>query len=85
MCPSDADNSKDTKKSLVHPSLRRLSPGAFSQETIKLERTLWSKYSGEEEKESYTIKGSLQIEVVTSEGNFVRDFPIEVTFDDLPF
>jgi hypothetical protein len=70
---------------LVTPSLRRLSPQAFAQERIGFRKRVWSKYSGEEQKESYTSKGTVVVEIATSEGKLLYNFPIEVDFDELPF
>jgi hypothetical protein len=84
-CPWNPDNTGNLKRNLIKPSLRRLSPNAFSQEKIRFRRQLWSKFSGEEQKDEYTSKGIVTVEIATSEGTLPHDFPIEVSFDEYPF
>lgn len=84
-CPSDLDETQKLKRHLITPSLRRLSPNAFTQEKIKFEKTVWSKFSGEEDKEEYTSKGMVTIEIVTSEGTLSYEKLIEVNFSEFPF
>ena len=84
-CPSNPDESGTIKRNLITPSLRRLAPKAFLQEKIEFRRQLWSKFSGEEEKDSYASKGIISLEVATSEGILSFDSSLEVTFDELPF
>ena len=84
-CPSNPEDAGTSKRHLVTPSLRRLSPNAFAQEKISFRRRFWSKYSGEEQKEEYVSKGTVIIEIATSEGTLKFDFPISVNFDEIPF
>ncbi|WP_428516588.1 hypothetical protein [Roseovarius sp.] len=84
-CPSQSGDQKGILRHLVAPSLKRLAPGAFSQERIGFRRQLWSKFSGEEQRDEYTSKGIVTIEVVTSEGTLSHEFSIEVEFDEIPF
>ncbi len=84
-CPSNIDSTGNLKRSLISPSLQRLSPGAFFQERIKFERKLWSKFTGEEKKDEYTSKGTVIVDIVTGEGTLSYEFSIDVTFDDIPF
>jgi len=65
-CGWNDDESGKLKKHLITPSIRRLAPGAFSQEKIQFSKRLWSKYLGEEEKDSYLSKGSIRVEGSTS-------------------
>ncbi len=84
-CPSNPDETGNLKRNLITPSLRRLSPKAFSQEKVHFKKTLWSKFSGEEQKNEYVSKGMLTIEIATSEGTISNDVSIEVEFDEFPF
>lgn len=84
-CPSNPDATGKLKRNLVSPSIQRLSPNAFSQEKIQFKRQFWSKLSGDEQRDEYTSKGVVTIEVVTSEGTLSYDFPIEVNFLEIPF
>ena len=40
-CPSNPDDTGKLKRNLITPSLRKLSPNAFSQEKIRFRRELW--------------------------------------------
>lgn len=84
-CPSNPDHTGKIKRSLISPSLRRLSPNAFSQEKVHFKKNLWSKFSGEEQKDNYVSKGTLNIEIATSEGTISFESSIEVEFDEFPF
>jgi hypothetical protein len=81
-CPHNTDDKGRLKRHLITPSLRRLSPNAFSQEKIHFKRELWSKFSGEEQKDEYTSKGVIKLEIVTSEGTLSYDIVVEVDFDE---
>lgn len=84
-CPWNPDSTEKLKRNLITPSIRRLSPNAFSQEKIQFKRQFWSKFSGEEQKDEYTSKGIVTVEIATSEGTLSYDFPIEVQFIEIPF
>ena len=84
-CPAKIDNKKGIKISQVMPTLRNLSPGAFSQYVIELRRMFWNKYSGDERQGTYTIKGKIGFQIDTSEGNINFDHQIEEEFDEIPF
>ena len=83
--PNNPDTTGSQKKSVIVPRLKRLAPSAFSQEKIHFERMLWTKYNGSEEKNEYTMKGMIPLEIVTSEGILQYEFSLEVTFDEIPF
>lgn len=84
-CPSNVDEAGKIKRSLITPRIRRLSPNAFSQEKIQFRQTLWSRFSGEEQKDEYTVKGIVTVEIATSERILSYEFPLEVNFDEVPF
>lgn len=84
-CPSDLDEAVNIKRHLITPNLRRLSPNAFTQEKIEFQKTLWSKFSGEEEQYEYSSKGMITIDIVTSEGTLSYEHLIEVSFTEFPF
>ena len=84
-CGSNDDETGKLKKHLITPSITRLAPGAFSQEKIQFSKRLWSKFSGEEEKDSYLSKGSITVEVSTSEGTLSFEQFLEIEFDEIPF
>lgn len=76
---------KNTKRHLITPNLSRLSPGAFSETVVEMEKTYWRKYDGGDAEDSYDAKGNLIIEIVTSEGTFRHEKGIHVVFDEIPF
>lgn len=87
-CPFDDSTRGDGKKirkHLINPNIRRLAPSAFEKIKLEFERTLWTKWSGDEERETYSSKGNIEIEVVTSEGTFPHEHSLEVSFDEIPF
>ena len=85
-CPSEpVGEDKRLRRHLITPSLRRLSPSAFAEETLTFSRNLWTKSSGDERKETYNAKGTVSVEVLTSEGTLVFEKTIEVEFDEIPF
>ncbi len=84
-CEFDLSGKPRLKKNLVVPKLKRIAPKAFAQERVRLKKQFWSKWDGVEEKDSYTAKGKLPIEIVTSEGTLNYDFSMEVELDEIPF
>jgi len=84
VCPSEQSDDA-TKRHLVAPDLRRLSPGAFCDTKVKMSKRFWSKFGGDELKDNYESKGWLLVEIVTSEGTFKHENAIEVLFEEFPF
>ena len=84
-CPHEVDKKSNTKRFLVTPDLKRLSPRAFLEIKVSMRKRFWSKFSGDELKDVYSAKGTLVIEVVTSEGTFKSDHSISVDFEEFPF
>lgn len=83
-CPSEQP-AKGMKKSFIHPANSRLAPNALSQIDVTLKKSFWTKWSGDEKKEAYRSKGSLQIEVATAEGILPYAFDLDLEFDEIPF
>jgi hypothetical protein len=52
---------------------------------FRARRTLAHAFKGEELKESYEIRGRSLLRVVTPEGNFDYEIPLDITVHDLPF
>jgi len=78
-------NGRALRKHFVPANIRRLSPGAFAQIKPNLSHDFWTKWSGLEIAETYTSKGTIKMEVVTSEGTLNFDLPVNVEFDEIPF
>lgn len=83
-CPSEQPEA-GLKKSFVSPTNTRLSPNALSQIEVTLKRIFWTKWSGDEKKDSYRSKGNLHIEIATAEGVLPFDFDLDVQFEEHPF
>jgi len=89
-CPStapDAGVAKSgwEKRHFLQPPLPWLQKGAWAQVKFTAERTLEFAYKGEELKDSYEIRGRSLLRVVTPEGNFDYEIPINVTVNEVPF
>lgn len=52
---------------------------------LNTKRTLAATYKGEKLKDSYTITGSICLEVATDKGSIDKILPIDITIDNLPF
>lgn len=83
-CPSEQPKN-GMKKSFIPPTNSRLSANALSQIDVTLKKSFWTKWSGDEKKESYRAKGTLHIEVATAEGILPFDHDLDLEFDEIPF
>ena len=84
-CPYEPSSPENTKRNVITPPIRHLSPGEFSQVKIEFKRPLWRKFLGDVIKDEYIITGTLRCEIVTSEESFFYDFPLQVEFNEIPF
>lgn len=84
-CPHNKDPSSSLNRNLIAPRIRRLSPKAFLQEKVEFKRQFWDKWRGTPAQEEYLTRGTLTIEVATSEGTLIFERPLEVRFDEVPF
>lgn len=85
-CPSTAVDGEGGKlRHFVRCPVPRLSPGGWAQIKVVGTRRLWTKYSGEELKDEYTISGVVALEVSTSEGLFREQMNVSVEVEELPF
>lgn len=57
----------------------------FTQIELNATRVLAYAFNGDEIKDSYTVQGSLFIEVVTNKGSYSSKLPISIYMDTLPF
>lgn len=85
LCVSKPIDGTNTVQHLISPTLKRLSPGAFFKESITFTRRFWSKYSGEKPQDTYTSKGNVNIDIVTSEGTIPFVIQLNIDFDEFPF
>ncbi len=89
-CPSTSPEAEFAsagweKRHFLQPPLPWLQRGAWAQVKFKAQRTLAHVLLGEELKNSYEIGGRSLLRVVTPEGNFNYEIPVDITLEDLPF
>lgn len=86
-CPAKDVTNKDdyTQQHLIKPPVTRLSPGAWADIKIACKKTVWSKFSGAEEKDSYKLTGHVLFELLTSEGTYEKKIVLDVECDEFPF
>ena len=85
-CPStDSDLPPFEKRHFLSPPVRRLQKNAWAQIKFSGKKTLALAYRGEEIKSEYRLAGRSVLRLVTSEGNFDYELPIDVTVEEFPF
>lgn len=85
-CPTtDSDLAPFEKRHFLSPPVRRLQKGAWAQLKFTAKKTLAWAFKGEELKSTYRISGRSILRLVTSEGNFDYELPIDVTVEEFPF
>jgi len=73
------------KRHFLLSPVRRLQKAAWAQIKFAADKTLAYAFKGEELKDTYRITGRSVLRLVTSEGNFDYELPIDVTVDEFPF
>ena len=85
-CPStESDLQPFDRRHFLIPPVRRLHKNSWAQVKFQTKKTLASTFKGEELKDSYRVTGRSVLRLVTAEGNFDYELPIDVTVDDIPF
>lgn len=85
-CPStDSDIPNFPTRHFLTPPIRRLNRKSWAQLTFASKKYLSWAQEGEEIKDSYRITGRSMIRLVTADGHFDYEIPIDVTIDDMPF
>lgn len=84
-CPSSSTDKEGQLRHFIKSPVTRLSPGAWAQIKIEGTKQVWSKWTGDELKTSYTHSGAIIIEIYTSEGTFKESIEVAVVVDDIPF
>ena len=85
-CPStDSDLPDFPARHFLTPPVRRLNKKSWAQLKFSARRILAFASKGQELKDSYRVAGRSIIRLVTVEGNFDYEFPLDVTIDDIPF
>ncbi len=85
-CPSSPSEEKESQiRHFIKSPVARLSPGAWGQIKVEGTKTIWTKWSGEEIQEKYTLSGFLGVEIFTSEGAFKEQMDVKVEVEEFPF
>lgn len=85
-CPStDSDLSGFPTRHFLTPPVGRLNKSTWAQVKFSARRVLAFAFKGEELLDSYKVAGKCAIRLVTSEGNFDYDFPLEIKVEEFPF
>lgn len=82
---TEADRDGYALRHFIKAPVQRLSPGAWVQIKLRGEKRVWSKWTGEELKDSYRLVGTAVLEVATSEGMFLNELNLDVEADEFPF
>lgn len=85
-CPStDSDIPDFPIRHFLTPPVRRLNRKSWAQVTFAAKKYLSSAHEGEALRDSYRLTGRSVIRLVTAEGHFDYEIPIDVTIDEVPF
>jgi nucleoside 2-deoxyribosyltransferase len=85
-CPStESDIQGFGRRHFVVLPVRRFSKNSWAQVAFQTKKILASTFNGEELKDSYRVAGRSVLRLVTAEGNFDYEFPIDVTVEEFPF
>ncbi len=85
-CPTtDSDIHPYKCRYFVAPPVSRLEPNSWAQFKVSGRRYLASSQRGDKLQESYDLKGSILLRLLTTSGNFDYEFSIDHKIDTLPF
>jgi hypothetical protein len=85
-CPSTpSDEVSYQLRHFLKPPITRLSPGAWGQIKLVGRKSIWLKWSGDELKDNYNLRGNVKIDIFTAEGTFSENFDLSVEVEDVPF
>lgn len=85
-CPTtDSDLPDFPARHFLTPPVRRLNRNSWAQLKFSAKRTLAFATEGQELKDSYRLTGRALIRLVTVDGNYDYEFPLDVTIDEIPF
>lgn len=82
---TDSDLPNFSARHFLTPPVRRMAKSSWAQVKFSAKRILASAWKGEELKDSYKITGKCLIRLVTDNGNYDYEFPLDVLLDDIPF
>jgi hypothetical protein len=73
------------RKHFLNTPLQVLQKGAWAQLKFEVRGTLANSFKGEELQDSYKVRGVSVLRIVTADGNFDFDLPIDVEVNEIPF
>jgi hypothetical protein len=82
---TESDIQAFERRHFIALPVRRLLKNSWAQVKFQTRRTLATAFKGEELKDSYRVTGRSILRLVTSEGNFDYEIPIDVLLEDIPF
>jgi nucleoside 2-deoxyribosyltransferase len=82
---TDSDIPSFIARHFLTPPLRRLNKSTWAQLKFTASKVLAHVVEGEEIKDEYHLTGKMLVRLVTREGNFDYELPVDVKIDDLPF
>jgi nucleoside 2-deoxyribosyltransferase len=85
-CPTtDSDLPEFPARHFLTPPVRRLNRQSWAQLKFSAKRILAFATEGQELKDSYRLTGRALIRLVTVDGNYDYEFPLDVKIDEIPF
>jgi len=86
---TDADRSFAARgfkrRHFLQPPIHVLQKDAWAQLKFTTRATLATAFKGEQFQNSYNVRGISALRIVTADGNFDYDMPIDVEVNDMPF
>ena len=73
------------RRHFLQPPLQWLQKGAWAQVKFQSRRLLATAFNGEEVRDSYHVRGRSIMRLVTADGNFDYQIPIDLEVADIPF
>jgi hypothetical protein len=73
------------RKHFLQPPLQILQKGAWAQLKFDARGTLATAFKGEQLQDSYHVRGISVLRIVTADGNFDYDIPIDAEVNEIPF
>jgi len=89
-CPStDADQHLAARgfkrRHFLQPPLQTLQKGAWAQLKFYARGIVATAFKGEQLQDSYHVRGLSVLRIVTADGNFDYDIPIDTEVNEIPF
>jgi hypothetical protein len=73
------------KRHFLQPPIHVLQKDSWAQLKFETRGTLATAFKGEQFQDSYHVRGTSALRLVTADGNFDYDMPVDVEVNDIPF